>query len=389
MSLINTRIQNLRAKSNLDKNELRPSRYGALDLFMMQSADPAGILSEELKQKAYASIGSTLQTPVLDFDGDISIGNTRSVTIADSENTSQMVNITFATYSWGFTVVPAMFMNNEIGIQQDFERKFNKYLYKFAETLDSVCVTALGAAKSQVFADTLMYSTSGNAIQCPFLYRENIVGDLNPIMAANDHFGQIHVLGNAGVESMVRKMAQKSLYNEVNKTLEYSDKMLHFSTRVANAEGKFATLFAVQGGSLGLLTRFEREAILGTRARTGHEWGIDTLPMINFPVGTYYYESVADFNTIAGAATADMTRNLKEHYGFAVDVAIITPYNSAPTTIANPIVKVEIATGTIGDPVVITNTVNSPVYNHEVTTTTTAATTTTTTAAPTTTTTTA
>lgn len=387
MSLINTRIQNLRAKSNLDKNELRPSRYGALDLFMLQSADPAGILSDELKQKAYASIGTTLQTPVLDFDGDISIGNTRSVTIADSENISQMVTITFATYSWGFTVVPAMFMNNEISIQQDFERKFNKYLYKFADTLDSVGVTALSAAKTQVFADPLMYVASGNAIQCPFVYRENIIGDLNPIMAANDHFGQIHVLGNAGIESMVRKMAQKSLYNEVNKTLEYSDKMLHFSTRVSNAEGKFATLFAVQSGSLGLLTRFEREALLGTRARTGHEWSIDTLPMINFPVGTYYYESVGDYNAIAGAATADMTRNLKEHYGFAVDVAFITPYNSSVSTIANPIVKVEIATGIIGDPVFVTNPEASPVPTIEVTTTV-APTTTTTTVAPTTTTTT-
>ena len=174
------------------------------------------------------------------------------------------------------------------------------------------------------------------------------------------------------------KLIQTGAKVGVNYLKYYGDKITK-----SEEEGKFATLFAVQRGSLGLLTRFEREAILGTRARTGHEWGIDTLPMINFPVGTYYYESVADYNTIAGAATADMTRNLKEHYGFAVDVAIITPYNSAPTTIANPIVKVEIATGTIGDPVVITNPETSPVFTQEATTTTT------TTAAPTTTTTTA
>jgi len=59
MSLINTRIQNIRAKGNLDKNELRPSRYGALNLFMQQSEDPAGILTEELKTKAESSIGNT------------------------------------------------------------------------------------------------------------------------------------------------------------------------------------------------------------------------------------------------------------------------------------------------------------------------------------------
>ena len=138
MSLINTRIQNLRAKSNMDKNELRPSRYGALDLFLLQSKDPAGILTPELVAKAEKSIGSTLETPVINFDAGITIGNTRSVTIGNSENTSAMYTITFATYTWGFTVVPAMYMNNEIQMQADFEVKFNKYLYKFAETLDGL-----------------------------------------------------------------------------------------------------------------------------------------------------------------------------------------------------------------------------------------------------------
>ena len=100
MSLVLTRIQNIRANSNLDKFEYRPSRYGALNAFMVQSEDPTGILTEELKQKARTSIGNTLETPVIDYDADITIGNTRTLTIDDSENTSKMMQITFATYSW-------------------------------------------------------------------------------------------------------------------------------------------------------------------------------------------------------------------------------------------------------------------------------------------------
>lgn len=342
MSLINTRIQNVRAKSNLDKNELRPSRYGALNMFMMQSEDPAGILTPELKDKAEKSIGNTLQTPVIDFDAGISIGNTRSVTIADSENTSQMYTITFATYAWGFTIVPAMYMNNEVSIQADFERKFNKYLYKFAETLDTAAIAALSAAKTQVFGDLLAYTQSGNVIQVPWASRENIIGDINPMLAANDHFGEIHVCGNAGIESLVRKLAQKDIYNSENKTLEYSDKILHFSTRIANGGQEYANAYGVQGGTVGMLTRFERESLLNTKMADGTEWGIDTLPLINFPCGTYFYESKGDFNAIGGAATADLTRARKEHYGFAVDVAILTPYNSDPSTIANPIMKIAI-----------------------------------------------
>lgn len=342
MSLINTRIQNVRASGNLDKNELRPSRYGGLNLFMQQSEDPAGILTPELKEKATKSIGNTLETPVIDFDGGVTIGNTRSVTIADSENTSQMHTITFATYSWGFTIVPAMFMNNEISIQRDFERKFNKYLYKFGETLDAASIAALGAVKTQVFTDLLNYTQTGNVVQSPWAQRENIIGDINPMLAANDHFGEIHLLGNAGVESVIRKLAEKALYNSENKTLEYSDKILHFSTRIANGAGEFANMFAVNGGSVGILTRFERESLLGTKMADGTEWGIDTLPMLNFPVGTYFYESKGDFNAIGGASTADLTRARKEHYGFAVDVAFVTPYNSDPATIANPVMKLAI-----------------------------------------------
>lgn len=344
MSLINTRIQNIRAKGNLDKNELRPSRYGALDMFMVMSAMADGLLTPELVAAAERSIGSVLETPVFDYDAGITIGNTRSAVIGDSENTTQMLQITFATYSWGFTVVPALFMNNEVSIQQDFERKFLKYLYKLAETLDTACIASLSAAKTQVINDPLLYTVTGNVIQVPYASRENIIGDLNPILASNDHFGNIHLLGNGGVESTVRKLAQKDIYNSENKTLEYSDKVLHFSSRLTNALNKFATMYAVQGGSLAVMTRFERECLLNTISRTGHEWSTDVLPMIDFPVGTYYYESVGDLSAIAGAASADMTRNRKEHYGFAVDVAILTPYNSAPTTIANPIVKAEIAT---------------------------------------------
>lgn len=342
MSLINTRIQNVRAKSNLDKNELRPSRYGALDLFMVDSEQPGGILTPELKEKAMNSIGNTLETPVIDFDAGISIGSTRSVTIADSENTSQMYTVSFTTYAWGFTIVPAMYMNNEISIQADFERKFLKYLYKFAETLDTAALAALSTNKTQVFNELLTYTTTANVVQVPYVDRENIIGDLNPMMAANDHFGMLHLLGNGGVESAIRKMAEYDIYNEQNKTLKYSDKMLHFSSRLANGVGESANLYGVQAGSLGILQRMERESILRTAMADGTQWDIDTLPLINFPVGTYFYESKGDFNAIGGAATADLTRAKKEHYGFAVDVAFLTPYNSDLSTIANPIMKAAI-----------------------------------------------
>lgn len=367
MSLVLTRIQNIRANSNFDKFEYRPSRYGALNAFMVQSEDPTGILTEELKQKARTSIGNVLETPVINYDADITIGSTRTLTIADSENTSKMVQITFATYAWGFTIAPAMYMNNEIGIQKDFETKMMKYIYAFAKKLDETALAALAANKTQVLKNKLLYDFSSNAINAKWSERENVFGDLEVMMGANDFYGQLHIVGDPGVESIMRKLQQHGLYNDVNKQNEFGTKIVHLTNNIAANSGKYAQGYAVNAGSLGLLTRFERDCLLGTVSGDGHEWGIATLPMLNMPVGTYFYDSVGDYNAIAGAATADMTRTRKEHYGFAVDVAFLTAYNSSPSTLASPILAFNVSSedAVYAKPVVVMNTTDNPVNTKE------------------------
>lgn len=343
MSLVLTRIQNIRANSNLDKYEYRPSRYGALDAFIQQSSDPTGILTPELVEKARTSIGNTLETPVIDYDGNITIGDTRSLTINDSENTSRMVEVNFATYTFGFTIAPAMYMNNEIGIQKDFETKLMKYIYKLAQKLDQDALAKLAAAKTQIIKNPLLYDKTGNVINAKWTERENIFGDLEPIMAANDFFGQLHIVGDAGVESIMRKLAQHGLYNDVNKQNEFGNKVVHLTNNMALPAKKYAQGYAINSGSLGFMTRFERDCLLGTISGDGHEWGIATLPLLNIPCGTYFYDSVGDYSAIAGTATADMTRTRKEHYGFAVDIAFMTAYNSSAETLASPIIGFNIS----------------------------------------------
>lgn len=362
MSLVLTRIQNIRANSNLDKFEYRPSRYGALNAFMVQSEDPTGILTEELKQKARTSIGNTLETPVINYDAGITISNTRTSTIADSENTSKMFQITFTTYAWGFTITPAMYMNNEIGIQKDFETKMMKYIYAFAKKLDEAALTVLAADKTHVLKNSLLYSWSDNAINAKWTERENIFGDLEVMMGANDFYGQLHLIGDPGVESIMRKLQQHGLYNDVNKQNEFGTKIVHLTNNIAASTGKYAQGYAVNAGSLGMLTRFERDCLLGTVSGDGHEWGIATLPLLNMPVGTYFYDSVGDYSTIAGAATTDMTRTRKEHYGFAVDVAFLTAYNSVDT-LASPILAFNVSSkdAVYAKPVVVVNSEDNPV----------------------------
>lgn len=365
MSLIATRLQDWRIKNpQFDRNMTRPLEYGALDFFVEETNAPNSIIDPNLKARAFESMGNTVQIPVINYDGGVTVSNVRSCVIGDAENTSALYTIIWATYSVGFTMVPALYLNNEIGYEQDFNRKLEKVSRALATTLDQAAVAALEAKKTQVFETLLYYTETGNAVQVPWGMRDGILSDVNSMMRANAYPGTVHIIGNAGVDSMLRKLAQHGLYNDQNKRLEFEDKVVHFTNNVVNGSGNFGTFFAVTEGNVGVLTRVDRESLL--RSKYGvHEWDQVRLPFIDLPVGSHYYVSVGDQSGIAGDASADMTCNGKEHFGFSLDVAFLVAYNSDEANIANPIIKAEIASGTgsnpLATPVFITNDDDTPV----------------------------
>ena len=210
-----------------------------------------------------------------------------------------------------------------------------------ATALDVDAVAALEAQKTQVFKDLLQYQASGNVIDVPKQMATEILGDINPIMRANCYPETIHLIGNAGVDSLIRKLAEHGIYNDVNKRMEYDNKIIHYTNNVVNAQGKNGTAFAVVDGNVGVLTRVDREALRRASANF-HEWDVVRLPYIDLPVGSHYYTAVGDQSGIAGAASADMVCNVKEYFGFSVDVAYIVAYNSDPENVANPIIKLAI-----------------------------------------------
>lgn len=371
MSLIATRVQNWRMLNpNFDKNMTRPAEYGALNFFVDQSNSANSIITPELKSRALASTGATIQIPVINFDADVTVSNVRSCTIADNENTSALYTVVFATFGVGFTMVPSMYSNNEITYNHDWTRKMEKITRALGSALDVAAVAALDANKTQVFNDLLYYTQSGNAVQVPWDMRTEILGDLNPMMRANNYPGQIHLIGNYGIDSMIRKLGQHAEFNDVNKRLEYADKVMHYTNNITNEVGDFATVFGVEDGNVAVVTRVDREAARGARAND-HEWSVVRLPYIDLPVGSHYYTSVGDQSTIAGESTADLICAVKEHFGFSVDVAFIVAYNSNPEIVPNPIIKAEIkssvSSNPIARPVRIVNDEDNPVYTSAVT----------------------
>lgn len=370
MSLIATRLQNWRVENpEFDRNMARPYEYGALDFFIEQTNAGNSIINPNLRDRAFESIGNTVQVPVINYDGDVTVSNVRSCVIGDDENISALYTVNWVTLAVGFTMVPQLYRNNEISYEHDFARKMEKYCRALATEMDKLAIAALEANKTQVYTDQLYYTVTANSVQIPWIARMEFLSDMNAMMRANAYPGLLHVIGGAGFDSMVRKMAEHDIYNDVNKRLEYDNKVFHYTNNIVNESGIFATGYIVEDGNVGVLTRVDREALARTRANF-HEWDVVRLPFIDLPVGSHYYTAVGDQSQIAGAASADMVCNVKEYFGFSVDVAFLVAYNSDPTTVANPIIKVEVATpGTANPfaaPVEVVNGQTNPVYTKAV-----------------------
>lgn len=331
MSIVNTALQNIRAKGNLDKYENRASRYGAWELFRQQMNDATPLLSQEQIDRFWSSIGRTFQVPVYDHeDITISSGVARSLTISDAENTTQLVTVTPTTLSWGFTMYPTLYHNNEMGYMIDFEKKMTRSLNALGVVLDNMAVTALTAGKSRVVNQSLGYTwnTTAEQIEAAAAQKDQFLGALDAIMMADDYYDQLYVLGGMPLRDHIFNLMKYGNNNEVNKTLEYLGKKLMFTNRITLGTNEQYNGFIVNAGSCGVLTRVDRESLYGIKSRTGREWSVEQLPGFDLAVGTMYYESDVDASSVAGAASADMTASHKQHFGFSLDIAFVTPYNS-------------------------------------------------------------
>lgn len=349
MSIIATKLLNFIEKSGFDKFESRPSQYGAWQLFKAETEAGMGIVTPDLQKRALAAIGSTLQTPVINYDGSISIRSTRPITIPQGENTSALVTISFTTFAFGIREYPALYVNNYLSREQDFNNKLQQRLFALGAAVDTACLTALDAAKTQVLNDDLggRYSLTSNVVVGPLAEQGAMIGDLNMLQAGNDFYGFQNVVGNNSLHSLMRnELKERGEFNERNKSYQMDDKEFFYTNRLANGAGHKATGYAVEPGSLGFLYQFEPDALLETQT-SNHKWGKTVLPLLGIPVGTYMYDGVEDATAagsdVAGAAGAELSRTSYKAYDFAGIFAFVTAYNSAPATRPGPIMKFAIS----------------------------------------------
>ena len=330
----------------LDKNEVRGSNYGVYDFFKDQSRRPDSLLDADTVTKAMNSMGNTVQIPVLDAEN-VTISNTRSCTIPTDDETSNLVTLTFTTYSFGFTMAPARHFNNEVSYQALFNKKLMEYLIKLAKTLDTAGKNVLENNKNAYFPSNITnyYAEVAGALQVSQAKRDDFFNQLQAIAEEMDYPGDLNVIGSTSYKPMVNRLRSQGAGNQSNEQFQFPPYTWYNSNRITNGAGIQSTLYMVPDGNVHMVNRNTPDHMMNHKIADFKEWGTSRMPIVDLVMGTYYTKDCGDMKTADGGGSrmAHLERTLVEGFVFDTDVCFITAYNSDTANTFSPILKAEIS----------------------------------------------
>ena len=155
MSLVNTRLLEMRPAADVDKYEIKGTRNGSLALAQSQTADAMGVVSPELQAQVVSAIGRDVKIPVIDYEATTIANTSQPVVDLGDPSTSQLMAVTFTDYYFGFRIFPAAHENNHISMQREFMQQMRRYDEKLQVELNALCLAAFEANKTQVLTDDL------------------------------------------------------------------------------------------------------------------------------------------------------------------------------------------------------------------------------------------
>lgn len=346
MSLVNTLTQSLRTTypNNLDKNEQRLSRYGAWDFFQKDTNAPMSIMTPDIRSKIKQSFGNSVVVPVIDGE-DVAIGNVRSCTVADVQNVSRLVTLTFITYAFGFSMYPAQHYNNDISYQADYDRKLLKYLARFASTLDNQSIATLEAQKNQFWTGVApeFYTQIGGALQISQANKNDFYNNASAILEQMDFYGAPQVIHNTYHKPLFNRLLNQGAQNDANQQFQFSPFTFWGTNRIASGVGIQSAGYLVQEGSVAVENRNDPDAIMKSNVGTQMQWDEVMMPIVNLNMGSFYREDCNDANALH-AGTAGLTRTKRESFAFSTDLCFMTVYNRNIANRFNPFVKFQVTT---------------------------------------------
>lgn len=327
-------------------NEVRLQQAGALSLFQEQTESAGGIVNTDLQEKYRQSQGRATKVPVLN-KRNVVVRTNRPLTIPAAGSASGFVTLTSVTMASGFNWNPAEFINNDIGLQEYYNHEYMQIISAFIDTAEAYAAAHLEANKTQVataIGQNIAFTSDVVTETLPLGSKQEdskILFALRPIMNSNRHYigaSNTSIVGNYGLQSLLEYQASFAGYNSENKTIAWQGKTFGFSDSVANAGINFATGFAVAPNSLGVVSRVERDALLGTNIGNTTKWGSEIMPGLNMPVSIYETHKAVNISS-QYAGVSDLTRTGEMAVDFSIDLAFISSHVSDRSAIASPIYK--------------------------------------------------
>lgn len=331
--------------ARMDKNEQRPSSYGALNLFKAQTNSPLSLLDEDVKANIQRSFNQSVKVPVVNYK-DIAIGNVRTCALQTEGITSQLVTLTAVTYAFGFIAYPMQHYENYISYQTAVNKLIEAGLQKLASTIDAGCVNVLETKKNQYFPQAVLdyYAQVANALQVPQAEKNDFYNQLQSILQTMDFPQDLDVVTNPIGMATVRRLAAQGQGNSVNEGFQLLDKIWYPTNRVTNGGAPIeSTLYAVAPGSVAIQSRVDPDSRAKTRIHESKYWDMfPNAPHIGMDLGVFYQADCTDASALQAATLAKFTNTKIESWQFSVDVFYLNSFNSDIANRYSPILKAEI-----------------------------------------------
>lgn len=329
----------------MDKNEQRPSIYGALNMFKAQTASPLGIMDPETVANIKKSFIQAVKVPQVNYK-DVSIGNVRTCTLKTEGITSTMVTLTAVTYAFGFVAFPQQHYENYVSYNTAIQKLIDAGLQKMASTIDAACVNTLETNKNAYWPQALLdyYAQVGDALQVAQVDKNDFYNQLASIMQTMDFPQESDISTNPIGMANVRRLAAQGQGNSINQGFQLLGYTWYPTNRVTNGGGTIeSTLYAVAPGSVAIESRLDPDAKVRQRIHESKYWDIfPNAPYIGMDLGVFYQADCTDASAIQAATMAGYTRTKIESWEFSVDVFYLKAYNSNTATRFSPILKAEI-----------------------------------------------
>jgi hypothetical protein len=359
-NIIATLMQEVRSNgaNSLGIHENRPSEYGALDLVRKQTAGPGSILSADLEQKLSTSFGKVVKADVINYENP-TISNVRTCAVQTGGATTATVPFTFFTLSFGFVMVPAMFVNNNFSYEDLWMTQLTSRINAARALLDTKSVDVINTRTNQYFPAAMLayYAQVANAFQVPVQTdmngRKNWMGLYNyltSILSQQDFGGAIpDILTNPRGMADVRDLSSQGKFNAVNRAWEVDLVGNFFSSpRVLNSSADVAaTEYALLPGSVAITGRLDPDCLtpnnyIGSAEKPSKLWDKAVLPGLD-EYGLYYQADCSDQSAaLAANRLSGLTRTKVESFEWSRDYCIFGSYNSDPTNRYEPINKFEL-----------------------------------------------